>query len=153
MLKETVQHLLHMVADMKFMEIIYRIDQFILELLSDFNEGIVDLKKDLMNYLIPISFLLGFFVLLYQLFEYLRLAVWKQLSPFTEGFSLNSSFIGFNNITNFFLDLHPFFSFPLISICGIFFLYFLLKIIFLVLKGFYILVKGFLLFWNEDHKL
>jgi hypothetical protein len=142
-----------MVSDMKFMEIIYRIDQFILELLKDFNEGIVDLKKDLINFLIPMSFLWGFFVVLYQIFEYLRLAVWKQMSPYTQGFSINSSFIGFDKIVNFLIDLHPFFSLPLICICGIYFLYFLLKIIFFVLKGFYILIKGFLFFWSEDHKL
>jgi hypothetical protein len=142
-----------MVVEMRFMEIIYRIDQFILELLKDFNEGIVDLKKDLINYLIPMSFLWGFFVLLYQMFEYLRLAVWIQMSPYKQGFSIYSSFIGFDKIVNFLLDLHPFFSLPLICICGIYFLYFLLKIIFLVSKGFYFLIKGFVLFWNVDNKL
>ncbi len=142
-----------MVANMKIMDAIYKIDQFILELLKDFNEGIFELKNKIINYLVPMSYLWGFLVLLYQIFEYLRLGVWKQMSPSTEGFSINSSFIGFDKIANYLLDIHPIFSLPIISFLVIYFIYFLSKIILLIVNSSYILLKELLSFWNKEKKL
>ena len=141
-----------MVAEMKIIQVISNVDKFVIDLLKDFNEGLSQLKSKLGNYLFSMSFIWGFMVLLYQIFEYLRLGIWKQMSPYSEGFLINSTFIGFDKIINFVLDLHPFFSFPAISFFGIYILYFLFRIIYITLIVSYSLAKRFVSFWYIELK-